>query len=312
MNFDVIGFGDADVDVILRVDRIPGHDEKVVASLLGEQPGGIVANVCCAASRLGLKTAFLGNLGADRFGKMAMADLGRYGVDCTRIVEREGESTSFTVIMLDPSGEKALLVIPTSTFCPRADNIDDSYIAQARVLHLTAGDTPIKVRAGETAKAHGRLVSVDLDPGGGSGDFDAFLPLLKMTDVAFANLNSLRTYLATEDPREAVKQLLTAGAKIAVVTLGSRGCCVGADEIALHIPAFNVPVKDTTGAGDCFNAAFLAAYLNGRDIEPSGRFASAAAALKIQHVGPRTGLPTFDEVEQFLQSRGTTCRQPNS
>jgi sugar/nucleoside kinase (ribokinase family) len=96
--WDVLGVGDADVDLFLGVERLPGRDEKVMGEYLGEHPGGVVANFCCAASRLGARTALVTVVGEDRYGKMAVADLEAHDVDTSLVKVRLGGITYFCVV----------------------------------------------------------------------------------------------------------------------------------------------------------------------------------------------------------------------
>ncbi|NTV97171.1 MAG: carbohydrate kinase family protein [Thiobacillus sp.] len=89
-----------------------------------------------------------------------------------------------------------------------------------------------------------------------------------------------------------------------VVTLGAAGSALFTTAGRLDAPGFRVPVVDTTGGGDCFHAAYLAAGNAGLEDVDRRLFANAAAALKVQHLGARGGLPTFSQVEEFLAQHG--------
>src|SRR6266542_3028199 len=97
---DVLTIGGIDMDLVLTVDELPGPDLKVMGKLVGTMPGGPAANFACAASRLGLRVAALAEVGDDQAGQLTIADFASYGVD-----------TSF--ILIPPSGEKGIVVVPT-------------------------------------------------------------------------------------------------------------------------------------------------------------------------------------------------------
>jgi sugar/nucleoside kinase (ribokinase family) len=87
-----------------------------------------------------------------------------------------------------------------------------------------------------------------------------------------------------------------------VVKLGGSGCAVYGPNLVVECPAFKVPVVDTTGAGDCFAGAFLAALLRDRSLADAAKFANAVGALTIQHLGAVEGVRSFKETEEWMQS----------
>jgi sugar/nucleoside kinase (ribokinase family) len=300
--WDVLGVGDADVDLFLGVERLPGRDEKVMGEYLGEHPGGVVANFCCAASRLGARTALVTVVGEDRYGKMAVADLEAHDVDTSLVKVRLGGITYFCVVHLDDSGEKALTVVKTDCMLPDRSEVDPDSFTRARLVHLMASDPPFATWVARQAKTRGALVSVDLEPGGASHGFSALRELLSNADLVFPNEAGL-SLLTREDPVAGAERILRLGPRVVVVTLGSKGCLIVTGDSVLRVPSFRVPVIDTTGAGDCFNGAFVTGYLRGWDFARCGEFASAAAALSVGAVGARSALPSSGEVERYLSER---------
>ncbi len=297
--WDVLGVGDADVDLFLRTPHLPGHDEKVLGRYLGEYPGGVVANFCCAASSVDSRVALATVVGDDRYGEMAIAGLNEFGVDTDLVVVKTGGRTYFCVVLLDDSGEKALTVVETDCIAPKRGDLDPESFGNARLVHLMASDVDVTTWVACEAKRRGTLVSLDIEPttvGGGLSEIEA---LLSCVDLAFPNSAGL-CRIVGGDELSGAKQLLRMGPRVVVVTMGARGCLIVTERESIWQPAFRVPVADTTGAGDCFNGTFVAGYLKGWDLHRCGRFAAAAAAMSITKVGSRSGLPTLSEVEDFL------------
>lgn len=301
--WDVLAVGDADVDLFLRVDRLPQRDEKVIGSLLGEFPGGISANFACAASRLGMRAGLIAVVGDDRYGEIALQSLVEAGVATDLVVVRERGRTFFCVVMLDDSGEKALTLVVTECIAPRREDIDPEALGQARLVHLIANDVDDTTWVARHAKLRDALVSLDIEP---TTTIDAspqgFRALLSHVDLAFPNAAGLRS-LVGGDEVEGAREILRFGPDIVVVTLGAQGCLVVTDEETLRIPGFAVPVADTTGAGDCFIAAFVSGYLNGWGLRRCGIVATAAAAISVTAIGSRSAQPTLAEVDEFLAER---------
>ena len=103
-------------------------------------------------------------------------------------------------------------------------------------------------------------------------------------------------------PAVAASVFLRGGVRIAVVKLGHRGCAIYTGNEQLLCPSFEVEVKDTTGAGDCFVAGFLAARARGASLEDAGRFANAVAARSVERIGAVAGLPSYGEVRAWMNS----------
>ena len=115
-------------------------------------------------------------------------------------------------------------------------------------------------------------------------------PCLAETRLLFVNEQEAWRLTGIEPPEESARALQEFGPRVVVVKLGERGCLVrdGGDMFA--IPALQVPVVDTTGAGDCFTGAFLAALQRGEDYRAAAASANEIGALSVSHVGGITGL----------------------
>ena len=296
---EVIGVGDAGIDIFMQVPHIPRRDEKLRADSFSLFAGGMVANFLCALSRLGMPCGFLGCVGGDQFGAIAREEFKRFGVDTSHLIVKEGEETFFTVVMLDPSGEKALVVAVTSTVYPTPKDLDEAYIASARHLHTTGLDVEEATAAIAIAKKHGLTVSADLDAL--HAGLQRLRKLIGGTDVLFLNSQGLRKL---EEEGCSGREALELGPQVVVVTMGRRGSKVITPEEEFDTPGFSVEVVDTTGAGDCFNAAFVYGYLQGWDYRRTALFANAAAAISVTAMGSRSALPTREAVVDFLRSRG--------
>lgn len=297
--WDILGIGDADVDIYLDTPKLPGRDEKVLGDLIGEFPGGVVANFCCAASVAGARVALLSLVGDDRFGQMAIDALQTCGVDTGPVVIREGGQTYFCVVMLDDSGEKALVVVKTDCIGPTRADIDPGLIGEARLVHLMANDIELTTWVAEHAVARNTQVSLDIEPTT-VGSPAAMARLLRSVDLAFPNAAGLRA-LASGDELNGAREILALGPRVVVVTLGARGCLVVSPDEAFHVPGIPVPVADTTGAGDCFNGTFAAGYLRDWDLRRCAKIATAAAALSVTGVGSRSALATLPAIESFMR-----------
>lgn len=307
--WDVLGIGDADVDLFLKVDRLPGRDDKVLGAYVGEFPGGIVANFCCAASRLGTRTALASTVGDDRYGAMTLAGLRECGVDISEVRVRQGGQTYFCIVLLDGTGEKALTVVQTDCTSPGRADLDPKAFGRARLVHTTVSDLDLTLWVAREAKERGTIVSIDVEPTTGR-ELSDLENLLRHVDLVFPNAAGLGG-LFSGDLLEGAQQILHMGPKVVVVTMGADGYLVASRDGTPTFPAYRVPVTDTTGAGDAFNGAFVSGFLQGWDLARCGRFAAATAAISITDIGARTALPNQRDVEAFLMQTDGCQALPN-
>jgi len=289
--WDVVGVGDIDVDLFLGVGELAGRDDKVLGQLLGEYSGGMIANVCCAASRLGAASAMIGRVGTDPYAEIAVTGLQEHRVDTSLVRVVPAGRTFFCVIMLDRSGEKALTAVDTDCHLPRREDIDVDAFAQARLVHVMGDDLEVACWTAREAKSRGAFVSLDLEASTAVHGLAALRPLLESTDVLFMNGRGCRETFGEESIASA-RTALELGPQVVAITRGSEGAIVADKDTELLVDALRRPVTDTTGAGDCFIGAFLTQLLNGRELAWAARYATAAASYAIGSIGSRTSLPT--------------------
>ena len=127
--------------------------------------------------------------------------------------------------------------------------------------------------------------------------------MLLKTDILIPNKEGAKSITKCDTAEDAAKELIKKGIPIVIITLGNKGALVTTEEFQKKIPPYKInKVIDTTGAGDTFNGAFSVAYwIKKWGLEKSIKYANAAAALKIQKLGARTGMPFEDEIIKFLR-----------
>jgi len=301
---DIIGIGDTNIDLIIKVDHIPGYDEKVKGELLGRFPGGVVGNFCCAAAKFGAFTGIVAKIGNDEYGKLCKEDFICRGVDIRGLIKKDNVETYFCVIHLDHTGEKALTVVETSGFLPKKDEIDLDYVRNARYVHMTTLDVELADYVFNLLEGSRCFLSLDIEATASKAGSSTWENILSKLDIAFPNAAGLAALTNTQDIDEGAQFLLDRGVKMVVVTRGAQGVNIFKQGFYFEHPVYQVDVKDTTGAGDCFNAVFITCLSKNWSVEISAKYASAAAAISIQTIGARGGLPSCDEVTEFLKKRG--------
>lgn len=294
---DLLAVGDADLDIYIRVPRAAGPGQKVLGDLLGVRAGGMAANVACAAARLGLHAGLVAPLGTDSSAQAALSYYEEVGLDVRHVHQVTGAATYLSVVILDEHGEKALIVARTDAFFPGQDHLASINFAEARAVHVVPFAEDGSRRVVEAAAAAGCIVSLDIEA--------SMVPtitdlgsLVAPADLVFVNEFAASTIGGSPD--EGLRRLHELGAALVVMTSGASGASVSQATGRTEIATFATAVVDTTGAGDCFAAGFLTAYLDGADVRSCAGFASATAACAIGSLGGSHGVPRRAEVSRML------------
>lgn len=302
--FDIIGIGDADVDILVSVPHLPTYDEKVKGKILGQYPGGIISNFLCAASRFGAKCAAIVRTGDDERGKISIEDLRAHGIDTSHCICYPGSATYFTVSCVDASGEKSMVVCLDGSTQPELQDIPMDFLSEAHYVHMIGTYADAVLAVGRECRKRGVRLSIDIEKQEWQIPQEKIREILSLTYIAFPNERGLRYISGKDKVEEGCEWMLAQGCEIVVATLGARGVFVRTADSAFAVPAFKVDVKDTTGAGDTFNAVFLSCLAREYSLRDCALLATAASALQIQHIGAREGMPREREARRFLRERG--------
>jgi sugar/nucleoside kinase (ribokinase family) len=298
---DVIVVGDIDTDTFYIVPHIPQWDEGVLVHDVYEFPGGKGANTASALSKLGIQTGILSAVGDDRYGAIGLEGLKRNKVDTSGVIVVSGAKTYYCIMMLDATGEKAILVVDTDLIYPTPDILKEKtgYLKTGRHAHFI-GIEPLRMaNTMRIARESGMSVSVDLDAA--YSGYEACLQAIQWADVVFVNRQGATNFFPDLELEEILFKIREAGPSIVVVTSGKDGAIGYDGKEYCHVPSYNVPVVDTTGAGDVFSAGFIYGYLQNWNLERSIQFGSASAALSIAKMGGQSALPTSQAVDDFIQ-----------
>ncbi len=295
--YDILGLGYCGQDSCCLVPGIP-VDDKVEAQACLIQGGGPAATAIFAAARLGARTTFAGVVGDDARGLAIRDELRAAGVETAALRLRPGAETPAAFCWAEvATGHRSIVWTRGSVAPLDPGELDPRTVASARLLHLDGHHTAAAIRAAETARAQGVLVS--LDAGTLLPDIER---LLALADIVIASEGFAARLTGCADPEAAVRRLFQGPARFAGVTSGPRGA-VGYDGRRLYRqPALPMQVVDSTGAGDVFHGAFAVRTLETSDWADCLRFASGAAALKCRALGGRAGIPDRPELARFLEN----------
>lgn len=287
--------GDIDMDIIVKVPRPPGRDQKVDGRRVAQTPGGMAANVAVGASRLGTRTRMLGAVGDDAMGRDALDALAEEGLDLDHVATRHGAATFFCIIMVDDEGEKSLVKAVSPAYLPRPADLAPEAFEGAGHVHLTFTEHDLAMTAVARAREAGASLSLDLEAADVPEDGGRVAELVRAVDLLFISEQS------RGEVERRVGPLAVGAEKTIVTTRGRLGARLERDGRAHEVAGHEVQVTDTSGAGDAFAAGFLHARLAGADDRAALHFANAAAALSTRAYGAQAGLPVRAEVEDFLK-----------
>jgi adenosine kinase len=312
--YDVLGIGNAIVDVIARAEDdflvaqgmhkgtmalIDEARAKAIYEAMGpatESSGGSAANTIAGVASFGARAAFVGKVRDDELGRAFAHDIRSIKVAFDTKPATSGPSTARCYIMVTPDGERTMNTYLGAAQDLRPSDIDEGQIAAAEVVYLEGylWDPPQAkeafIKASEIAHKNGRRVALTLSDAFCVDRYRGeFLDLIRKgtVDIVFANEHELRSLYETADFAVA-SMALQKDAKLAVVTRSEKGCVVVTPDRIEAVPAAPIEqVADVTGAGDLFAAGFLVGLARGKDHKTAARLGGLAAAEVIQHIGAR-------------------------
>jgi len=286
-------------DVLIRTNTelLRGGDTFGEVMLM---PGGSAANVAAWAARCGLPTHFIGKIGRDRMGQLALADLAAENV-VAHLVESDAHTTGSVAVFVDHTGERSMVSGHGADFYLLPSELPRDVIAHARHLHLTAWSfftDPPRTSARVAARiAREAGATISFDPASfqmidemGVDHFVAVTNDLGI-DVFLPNKEEGAILTGLKDP-EAIARDLTEiyAGSLVILKLDADGALAWLDGSPHHIPPATNNLVDATGAGDSFAGAFLARLLSGATPLEAATFATSISAWVIEHPGARPSL----------------------
>ncbi len=294
------------VGLTLRADRFPVRGETLIGRDFDQGPGGKGSNQAVQIARLGMNVEMIGLIGVDAFGDMALSLYEIENVGTSFFQRMRERNTGVGFIVLDRTGDNFIILDPGANALLSPAHLDraamhleesDVVITQLEIQLETAG------HAMELARHAGVITILNPAPA-------RLMPreILANVDVLTPNETELRILLgrAPDDPSESLdlcNELLQADVGTVVLTRGERGALVVTANGYREIPAFEVKVVDTTGAGDAFNGTLAASLAEGLPLERAARRASAAGALACTRLGVIPSLPRAADLDNFLNGK---------
>ncbi len=295
----VIGLGSATLDHLQVISSFPKPNTKNSASKVDIQGGGSAMTALVTLARLGVDAGAISCVGDDFIGKEIIRDLESYGVDTKGVQVRRGGHSPLSSVIVSEHEHRTIISNYQLEEAMKPELLPKSLFQKAHILHLDGHFTEVALAACKLAKKHGVLISLDA-----SHYYPEIKKILPLVDILITSESFPKNLGIRGRAEQAVRKMHDRFQPlITMVTVGKRGVFYNDGNKVRRMPIFSVPVVDTTGAGDVFHGAFLYGFLNKWPLVDAIRFAMAAASLKVEHLGPRKGIPNCQQIEEFVKKQ---------
>ncbi|MCX6622058.1 MAG: ribokinase [Acidobacteria bacterium] len=308
MTPSLVVVGSLNMDFVVSTERLPAPGETVLGRDFQMIPGGKGANQACAAGRVGagcVQVRMIGRVGYDVFADHLKASLSAAGVDVSSVHASRSHATGVALIWVERSGQNSIVVASGANGDLHAADVEAMRAPlRGAKLALFQLETPLATVAAALRLAREEGVTTILDPAPAQP-----LPedLLRGVDILTPNeseacvlLGEAPRRLTLEDGPAVAAALKVLGPRAVILKLGEQGAYYFDGQTEVHAPGFAVTARDTTAAGDTFNAALAVALAEDKPIAEALRFANAAAAISVTRLGAQASIPTRAEVDGFL------------
>lgn len=284
--------GSINMDLVTTTQTMPAQGETVLGNTFATYPGGKGSNQAVAASRVGAEVTMIGAVGDDAFGKSLLAHLTSEEILVKGIKKCTGEATGIATIIVS-NQDNRIIVAPGANeqVTPEWVKCNNEELLTSDLILLQL-EIPMETIEFTTQLAAAHRIPVVINPAPYQAMPSELLEkatYLTPNEVEFQAMNEMTNFTEMQEKM--------------IVTKGENGVQLSKDDQLHMIPAFSVPVRDTTGAGDTFNGALATELARGIEVEKAVSFANAAAALSVMKLGAQGGMPTRQEVEMFIQEK---------
>ncbi|MBS1822710.1 MAG: carbohydrate kinase family protein [Acidobacteria bacterium] len=301
--FDVTIAGDINLDLILYgIDRSMPLEREIIASDFQMTLGGSAAIVAHNLAALGSSVGFIGKLGTDDLGEIALQRLNHIGVDTRCCIRHEGSTQTGVTVLLHHGTNRHILTYLGTMAEMSVNDLDLNYLSNSKHFHVSSFFLQKNLQRSlpdlcRELRHRGLTVSLDTNDDPDDRWGDEFRTMLSCVDILLPNEEEAKKMARKDNVTEAVNWL-SEQVPIVVVKRGSRGALLKTRDLFFEIPPLTASPVDTIGAGDSFNAGFLSQFVKGQGLEDCVATGNATAALSTLRPG---GTEAFRDRE-FMQS----------
>ncbi len=299
----ILVVGSLNIDFRIEVHHLVTDGETEKTDKLELIPGGKGANQAFASGKLGNQTVLLGAVGNDSYGKILCNSLRTANVDISHLAVCDTVSTGIAVIQVDRKGNNSIIVVSGANATVSAEYIDKNIdVLKQSDMVLLQMEIPVEtvLYVARLAKEMGKIVVLDPSP------VPAVMPheIYKYIDYIKPNETELKMLTDERDLEKGMGKLISYGVGCVIVTVGRNGAKVlkAASDTIVTYPTPDVPIVDTTAAGDSFLAAFATEVGTGMEVEKAVKYANVVGAIVVSKKGAQTSIPDRKEVADFTET----------
>jgi len=282
-----------------RVSIYPEEDSKCELMDLHIQCGGPASTALVTLSRLGIRTSFLGSISDDSRGIEIVKELKKEKVDSTLLKITPGYTSQFAFIAITENRNRTIFWHKGSVphLGPRDVNL--SPFSKAKILHLDS----LMIDAARAAAQQAKHMDLTIVMDAGTMR-EGSQELASMVDILIASERFAEPLVGDiAPPEKALRVLHELGPKEVIITLGSKGSIGLSGKTIYFQKAISIDAVDTTGAGDVYHGAYIYGLLQGWDMQKCMHFASVASAIKCTQIGAHRGIPSLEEIKEFMKEK---------
>lgn len=306
IQYDAIVIGDANIDLVVAgCNDLPAPGQEVLVHNMTLHVGGGAALFSLTLSKLGLRIAFNGILGKDGFGQFVINQLHESGIDTSFIRTSILNNTGIS-IAINPEKDRSFITYMGSNAELSLQQLDMSSAARSRHVHLTgyrgSHNHEEYMEMTKRLKSLGLTTSIDVGWDDTGLWYAGIFELMREVDVFFMNEVEAQHYTGCSSAKESIRELSRHSRHI-VMKLGSSGAVAAVEGRLMYRSGFEVPVVDTTGAGDSFNAGYIYGFLTGHQTEQCLLYGNACGGMSVSQFGGSPGSLDRSALERFIAEK---------
>ena len=305
MSKNIVVIGSSNIDLIMKMERVPKLGETVTEGEFSQVFGGKGANQAVGAARSGGQVTFISCVGDDAFGSQMIEGFKKDGINTEFVTIEQDVASGTALIMIDSDGHNAISVAPGANFRLKEQHIDSATAAmtQAEIIllqyEILPGSLEYAIHKGHEL---GKKVALNLAPARSISEKTlSRLSILIVNEIEAEFLTSIPADSA-ENIRTAASVLLDKGIETVIITLGKGGSFIAQKDSSEMVSAYEVEAVDSTAAGDIYCGSLCTALVEGKTMAEAVRFASAAAAISVTRLGAQPSAPSRNEIEKFMDA----------
>ncbi len=308
--YDVVSVGILVADAMAKpVTALPEKGKLDLCDSIGLYTGGNAATCAINVSKMGLKSAVLGMIGDDGFGRFMASELEAKGVATEGLSVTTEKGTSASLALISPDGERSFIHCPGANGVFREKDVNYDVIAKTNIVFVTGGMLLPSFDGEDCAlflkkcKEMGKTTAYDVCWDSKGRWMELVGPSMPYIDYFMPSYEeAVPLSGGLTEVEDICDKFLTMGPKVIVLKVGKKGCYIKTKEgVVLQVPTYNrIKAVDTTGAGDSFCSGFLAGLSQGWELEKCAKYANAVGTHCVMAQGASTGIKSMEEILKFM------------